>query len=297
MFDIKKNLLVKNKAIPLNSITNQAVMMLLINKYGEIVYASELFLTHNHYTHDEIMGYKIKIKTDHLILEKNNSHDIFRYNDFEKELFFINKNNKKLVFITKLIKTNIKGDGQFRYCITFVEVTRLIANNNKLLFQVNHDSLTKVLNRYGFYKKANEKIKSIKNNIESFYLAIIDIDGFKRVNDTLGHQYGDYLLKKMATNIKKLLPSDAILARLGGDEFALMINSHQNADYIFLNLVNRMNCYSYRYLAIKISNISISIGVAQYPLHGSHLKVLLKNADIALYQAKKLGGNQTKKYL
>ncbi len=92
------------------------------------------------------------------------------------------------------------------------------------------------------------------------------------------------------------MPSDAILARLGGDEFALMINSHQNADYIFLNLVNRMSCYSYRYLAIKISNISISIGVAQYPLHGSHLKVLLKNADIALYQAKKLGGNQTKKY-
>lgn len=288
-----------NKSIPLDLILDEVVALLLIDIHGKVSYASSYFIENYHYEYNEIVGLAFDIKKNQLILGINSSFSVKRYNCFKKEIFFITKTKQKIFFIANLVEFKSGLNQNYQYCITLTEVTKFIFIRNKLLFQVHHDPLTKLLNRYGFYKKSKMKIKLAQRNTTEYYIAIIDIDKFKTINDTFGHLYGDHLLKQFSKNAKENLPSDVLFARLGGDEFVLMLNklSIPNVELFFLNFLNSMRIYSYRYLGAKISNINISVGVAQYPLDGNRLGLLLKNADIALYKAKEEGGNKVQKFI
>ncbi|MGE3299035.1 MAG: putative bifunctional diguanylate cyclase/phosphodiesterase, partial [Arcobacter sp.] len=121
----------------------------------------------------------------------------------------------------------------------------------------------------------------------------LDIDHFKTVNDSLGHNIGDELLQNIASIIKKTLRPNDFVARIGGDEFAIIIQDYKS--YLELSqIIKRIQKQLGHQWIIQTHpiNIACSIGVAFYPKDGNDIFSLMKNADIAMYQAKKLGRNQ-----
>lgn len=157
----------------------------------------------------------------------------------------------------------------------------------------HHDSLTGLPNRHFLFDQANEifpKVTAKTNTLAAFF---IDLDGFKNVNDSLGHAVGDELLKAAALRLKNVVRKDDILVRLGGDEFMLLARNISNmriADDIASQIVETMRgTFS---LQGRELQISASVGIALYPFDGTDIETLMKKADIAMYHAKAAGRDQ-----
>ncbi len=155
---------------------------------------------------------------------------------------------------------------------------------------VNIDTLTGLTNRHHF----NEYIEKIRqrNAQETFALFLLDLDNFKQINDSLGHDVGDRVLQTIAERLQKTIRSTDLMARLGGDEFALLSyvdDSKVKASLLAQRLLDAFSTPCY----IDGFNlpVSCSIGIALAPEHGHEPGVLLKNADMALYVAKGAGRN------
>lgn len=155
----------------------------------------------------------------------------------------------------------------------------------ELLYQATHDMLTTLPNRNYIQKQ----ITSIINTQESsFSLLYIDMDHFKNINDSFGHQFGDYVLIEIANRLKLACPKETIIARYGGDEFIIvssMIDQNELADFAQALIKTLSRPYRIQEL---VFNIGTSIGIALYPHHGKDLDSLLRSADIALYKSKKI---------
>ena len=156
-----------------------------------------------------------------------------------------------------------------------------------------NDELTGLASRAHFYQNLEELIKSSDRNNRRFGLLYIDLDDFKGVNDSLGHDVGDLLLKEIAGRLAKVHREIDFLARLSGDEFCILINDVDD-DYAAAHLAQR--CLSVVSQPIELSarkiTPSCSIGIAHYPGDGEDVSTLLKAADTSLYAAKEHGKNQ-----
>jgi len=159
------------------------------------------------------------------------------------------------------------------------------------LYKLAHfDSLTGLLNRTNFnIKLKNAKDKAMKNN-SIFMLLFIDLDNFKQVNDTYGHQVGDEILKSFAINVKKVIRHEDTFARISGDEFVLIIENISNKAYIddLSKKILEVSCVPISIAADKI-NVTCSIGISVYPNDTKDIKQLVDFADIAMYNSKKSG--------
>jgi diguanylate cyclase (GGDEF)-like protein len=155
--------------------------------------------------------------------------------------------------------------------------------------KANYDSLTGVANRYYFNKTIEDLVAE---NDRIFTLIIVDLDGFKEVNDIYGHAVGDELLIQVAARMKKVLRDDDLLARLGGDEFAIIINK-QDLDGGLINIAERLrqtikNEYVLNEQSVRVS---ASIGAASFPADTQSKDALLVYADTAMFAAKESGKN------
>jgi len=156
--------------------------------------------------------------------------------------------------------------------------------------QANMDSLTGICNRRCLFAKLPEILK-VEFPVS---LMMIDIDNFKRVNDTYGHSAGDEFLKRFAEILKSNTRSTDIVARLGGEEFGIFLpDTNLDSAYILAeNLRETVKCTPFWYEGVEISQ-TISVGVTVCHRNTSSIDELLKVADDALYQAKEYGRNQT----
>lgn len=159
----------------------------------------------------------------------------------------------------------------------------------------NHDALTQLPNRLWFQKRLGETIEACTDSAGQFALLLLDIDDFKRVNDTIGHDAGDKLLCAFADKLRSAVRPEDFIARLGGDEFALILPGLRSTQAV-ASAVERLSqqlqepfVYSGRIL-----DCHASIGASLYPGHGNNGSDLLKSADVALYSAKSAGGSNLK---
>lgn len=156
----------------------------------------------------------------------------------------------------------------------------------------NYDPLTELNNRRLFREKLDQALKHSKRTGENFSLLFIDLDGFKEVNDTFGHQIGDILLKKTAKRIKNCMRETDIISRIGGDEFTVILDDAGDTEQVLSITKNVLDQLSKPFTIDKQQvNISASIGIAISPEDGITPDDLIKNADKAMYFAKKKGGN------
>ena len=166
------------------------------------------------------------------------------------------------------------------------------------LYQLAHyDTLTGIQNRFFFEKSLQEMIHRAKKMNFEIVLFFIDLDDFKRINDTYGHAVGDTVLQKVVENIQNIIRQDDVFARISGDEFALVlevINSNFNIDLIANKIITTLQ------KDIKIENksmeMSCSIGISHFPQDATSEIELLKKADIAMYSAKETGKSSFKYY-
>ena len=178
----------------------------------------------------------------------------------------------------------------------FLEQTLMVQERNRLeetlRQQVCHDHLTNLANRHYFYELLNETIASSEDNHTEMAILFIDLDDFKPVNDTYGHNIGDELLKMCAKRMSNLLPENGTVARLGGDEFIVLLNplvSLQNSQMLAQRLVHALSdIFS---IKGKTISISCSIGISYFPQHSTDPDELITFADRAMYQAKQQGRN------
>ncbi len=154
-----------------------------------------------------------------------------------------------------------------------------------LLHQATHDQLTGLLNRN--YLKDNIQ-QWIYPKAPPFGLLYVDLDNFKNVNDSFGHQHGDMLLGELAQRLRAILPKNAVLLRHGGDEFILLTPAHE--DDALLALAKELIATAsapYHINAMRL-HVGASVGIAKYPAHGQTINELLRAADIAMYESKRL---------
>ncbi|AFV00296.1 EAL domain-containing protein [Simiduia agarivorans] len=159
-----------------------------------------------------------------------------------------------------------------------------------------YDSLTRLPNRALGMDRLSRAISDAQRRSESLAVMFIDLDGFKTINDSLGHHVGDRLLKLAAARLDKCVRENDTVARLGGDEFIVILHGPKDslADVVAQKVLEAMT----RKFQIDehALHVSCSIGVALYPRDGADAQSLLRNADAAMYRAKELGRNNAQYY-
>ena len=160
-----------------------------------------------------------------------------------------------------------------------------------------HDGLTELLNHKAFMDRFNEEINRAKRHQHSIVLAILDLDNFKRINDTYGHLYGDYVIREVANIIKERVRNIDIVGRYGGEEYAiLLINT--DIDKIIpvaQRIIDGIANFSFSLKNVDV-RITISCGLAEYPKDTDQANELIVKADETMYKAKSRGGNLVSKY-
>ncbi|MBM3632311.1 MAG: diguanylate cyclase [Alphaproteobacteria bacterium] len=165
------------------------------------------------------------------------------------------------------------------------------AHHQDLTFLAYHDSLTGLLNRKAFHQKLSQSIFSVKNSETAhFAVLFLDLDEFKIINDSHGHDMGDWLLNQVAQRLRRCLRGDDTLARFGGDEFCIILNYPVNRTKIKLVASRILKSISNPYIREGISmSVGVSIGIAIYSSGIEDSESLLKEADEAMYVVKQSG--------
>jgi diguanylate cyclase (GGDEF)-like protein len=160
-----------------------------------------------------------------------------------------------------------------------------------------HDGLTALPNRSLFNKLLSQAISQAQRHHRQLAVAFIDLDRFKQINDTLGHEAGDELLKQVASRLKGCLRDSDAVARLGGDEFVVLLTELVEDKYAATVAQKVITTIAKPFVLLgQEFRVTASIGISTYPTDGMDEQTLTKNADIAMYQAKGDGKNQFQFY-
>ncbi|MDD1975706.1 putative bifunctional diguanylate cyclase/phosphodiesterase [Pseudomonas tussilaginis] len=181
--------------------------------------------------------------------------------------------------------------------VTVLDMSVVRHLHQQLEYQAITDPLTGLLNRRGFYQAAESALLRNERSDRPQALLFLDLDGFKRINDSLGHEAGDRVLNWVAEQLKDCLGDCAILARMGGDEFTALLDSleyPEQAARCAEKLIERMSIYQ-EIDGLEVT-LGVSIGIATHPECGSSLDGLLRAADAAMYAAKQSGRQQYRYY-
>lgn len=185
---------------------------------------------------------------------------------------------------------NVIGGFQARFL--WKVATRLKQSNEQVFHLAHHDSLTTLPNRILFYDRLNQAIARACRDKESIAVLFLDLDGFKLINDTLGHAAGDALLCEAAKRILACVRDSDTVARMGGDEFTVILCNVKTPNSIDRVANTIIEAIAQPFvLNGKDSSISVSIGISLYPDNGDTPEQLVKISDAAMYLAKHSGKN------
>ncbi|MBD3789195.1 MAG: EAL domain-containing protein [Campylobacterales bacterium] len=170
--------------------------------------------------------------------------------------------------------------------------SQLKASKKSLEFLSHHDALTALPNRRFFMLRLNQAIDNAERTKTKLAVLFMDIDQFKYLNDTLGHDIGDQLLQKVAKRLDQIMRSSDMLARIGGDEFNIFMEDIKTIKDIEATLTKILEIFNEPFqCGDETISVTASIGIAIYPDDGKDSTTLIKNADMAMYAAKDEGHN------
>ncbi len=189
------------------------------------------------------------------------------------------------------------GDGNIEnYIGIFSDITEHKKQEEQLHRMVNYDSLTNLPNRHLYMTLAEQMLAYTKRKGSKSIIAFLDLDGFKQVNDSFGHEVGDRILKKAAGRLEQQLRQSDIIARMGGDEFVILLNdiNLDDADALLHRVLGSLK------EPIEINgitmNIGVSIGATLFPDDCEDIDILIRHADAAMYLSKEGGRNRITYY-
>jgi diguanylate cyclase (GGDEF)-like protein len=204
--------------------------------------------------------------------------------------------NKKR--FTKIITIPIKQPGQEVDQILFIarDITKARLLQDRLKHLAFHDVLTGLPNRLLFYDRIHQSLAMSRRHDQFMAVMFFDLDRFKKVNDTLGHDVGDQLLVEVAKRLSACVRKSDTIARMGGDEFTAVLNEVENVGQV-KKVANKIlkSLGKKFHLCEHALTVTSSIGVALFPQDGENMEELTKHADQALYQAKGAGRNNVQR--
>jgi diguanylate cyclase (GGDEF)-like protein/PAS domain S-box-containing protein len=177
------------------------------------------------------------------------------------------------------------------YVGIYTDITAIRENAAQLEFLAHHDPLTNLPNRLLLKSRLNHLLESARRRNGSGAVLFIDLDFFKQVNDSLGHRFGDELLRQLVQRMRNRLRESDTLARLGGDEFVAVLEDiadPNDAALVAVNLIEQART-PFSLSGGHVAQIGCSIGISLFPDDANDAEMLLHNADLALYQAKEQG--------
>lgn len=186
---------------------------------------------------------------------------------------------------------NDKGEITHHYA-SFTDITEHKANKDRINQLAHHDTLTGLANRFSLDHRLEQALLSCARNQQRLALLFIDMDHFKDINDSLGHQMGDAFLVEIARRLRQAVRNSDILARLGGDEFVVVLIDMEAEDGLRLmsERILQSLCEPYDICGHRLHS-SASIGASLFPNDGHNAQLLMQRADIAMYAAKDKGRN------
>ncbi|TNE77603.1 MAG: EAL domain-containing protein [Gammaproteobacteria bacterium] len=274
---------------------NSTEGMLIADADTTIVDANRAFTDMTGFSREEVIGKKPSV------LQSGRQTEEF-YRDmwaelnssghWQGELYNRRKNGE--IYPEWLVINAVYGpDGEVhRWVAQFSDITEQKKNEQLIWQQANFDALTDLPNRRMFYDRLNQEIKKSQRSGHSLALLFIDLDHFKEINDTLGHETGDQLLKEAASRIRACIRESDTVARLGGDEFIIILSGLDENTTLERIIGALLGTLSEPYkLGSEEAFLSASIGVTLCPDDAGDIDSLMKNADQAMYAAKQQGRN------
>jgi len=283
-----------------SALEQSADMMMITDVNGVVEYINPAFEHITGYSRDELIGHlpgKLKSGKQSVDFYRKLWETILNGEVF-RDVFVNRKKDGKLYYEDKAITPIKNTQGQITHFVaTGHDITRRMENEERLSFMAHHDALTELPNRTLFMDRLKQSLAHARRYSKRAAVLFIDLDRFKRINDTLGHDIGDQLLTQLAVRLGGSIRQDDTVARLGGDEFAVLLNDieteqdvSQLAKMLLLDLEKPFD------VGGRELFMTASIGISLFPNDGEDSGTLLKNADIAMYKAKDLGKNNYKFY-
>lgn len=248
------------------------------------------------YPPEEVLGHSLQ----ELLVQPSAHHDGAQFPDmlhttesgrtWQGEIWTRRKNGE--IFPQRLILSAVKDNsGQvLNYVAVLSDITQHKEYEAQLKYIAYHDALTSLPNRKLFAERCHQAILRAQRAGGECAVLYLDLDRFKPINDTYGHDIGDKLLQEVARRMQHCVRATDTVARLGGDEFVVLLDglgSRQNAEAVAGKMVAEL-AQPFR-IADLILFVSASVGIAVWPEHGDDVEILLRRADKALYRAKESG--------
>lgn len=274
--------------------------IVITDVHGNIQYVNAKFEAISGYKREEVIGKNPRIlKSGYTSPEEYKKlwQTITSGKEWRGE-FHNKRKNGELYWERALISPIFNSAGVITNYVAIKEdITEQKKQEIILKYQAIYDNLTKIPNRNYALQKIGEILEEAREKKSSVGLLFIDLDHFKEVNDTFGHDYGDELLIQATERMKKALRSTDLIARMGGDEFFVAIPMVTNPLQLQIIAEKIISVLSEPFEILKKKvNISASIGIAIFPQDGEDLKQLIRRADLAMYQAKRNGRHQFQFY-
>jgi len=291
---------VETKTHALKSILDaQDNLILVINEEGSLEVNQTLL---------DFFGYSIieELKAKHKCMREffipKNNYFISSSDLWYEEIMKLEDNNRVVVMQNSkkeeiIFRVNIKS---FMYhtkytVITFTDITDLKHYTYELQYKATHDNLTKLYNRHKFNDELEKEITRENRYMHGLSLLMIDIDSFKLINDTYGHDIGDIVLKDIANIIQRSTRSTDYVARWGGEEFMVLLPETVLFDASSIGELIRQNVEKHKHTAFE-RTVTVSIGVSQFKINDDTEETFTKHVDLAMYEAKQTGKNKVVKY-
>lgn len=264
---------------------------------GQVINVNEAFTRITGYDEEELV--EQGLASDGILMRKmaafcsSMSRALTEQGHWAGEVWSSRKDGAELVI--KLSVSMVRGSrGEVQHYVALLsDITQLKKQQQLLERRADYDALTQLANRDFLARWMRQSADSVRARCLNLAVAFIDLDGFKAVNDLYGHGFGDRVLQIVAQRIKATIRKNDILARLGGDEFIAGLIDLQQPEDCEPILKCMLQAASAPILIDSITvQISASIGVAFFPLHGQEIETLIGKADQAMYASKRAGGGR-----
>lgn len=289
----------RQQQLAANVYANISEGVLVTSTDGIIVSANPALCRITGYAAADLVGKKPNIF-------KSNRHDTNFYEDLWQELtlngqwrgeIWNRRQDGSLFLVRETITAILDADGQrLNYVAVMTDISDSTAEEETLRQRAYHDALTQLPNRSLFLDQMNHRIAYAQRYKSLLATLFIDLDKFKPVNDDLGHECGDDLLKQVAERLRQCVRESDTVARWGGDEFTVLLNdldTKEHATRIAGKIIERLKVpFTLDRYEVRIS---ASIGIAIYPDDATDVRRLIQAADSAMYSAKKGGGGSSQR--
>jgi diguanylate cyclase (GGDEF)-like protein/PAS domain S-box-containing protein len=295
---MERQLLVNEESMKLASLLfqNSGEGMMVVDANGQILTINPAFSLLSGYTEKELIGHRAYELASHRH-DQEFFDDIFACvrstGHWNGELWQQSKDGEEFLASMVVNAVHDEQGNPFRYVALLSDITQKKASEELIWRQANFDTLTGLPNRNMLYEHQRQEMKKTDRSQLPMALVFVDLDYFKEINDTLGHDKGDVLLKQVANRMLSCVRTSDIVARLGGDEFTVILSELRkpaDVERTAQEILKKMSAPFQ--LGEDIAQISSSIGIALYPHDGADADSLMKSADKAMYGAKQKGRNR-----